>query len=90
MRRTLIKQINGVIATILLATIFAVGMCSCGTTRAHVGIDHDFGYDWGAGQYFDNSHHHKPPKHKHKKHKKPKHHKAKHKARRGHAHRYDD
>ncbi len=61
----------------LIALSLLFGMGSCGTTRAHFGVDHDVAYNWNGGYYEDGGHHHhKPPKPpKKKKPKKPKKHK---------------
>lgn len=69
---------------LLIACILLCGLGSCGTTRAHIGIDHDVAYNWDGG-YFENGgpeHHHpkhkKPKPPKPKKHKKSKHHQHHH------------
>ncbi|MDE6273128.1 MAG: hypothetical protein K2M31_09015 [Muribaculaceae bacterium] len=76
---------------IALIGVFSIVLSSCGTTRAHV--EHDFGYNWDSGQYYNPGHHNKPhkapkpPKHKKNKHKKNKH---KHCHHGNHGHHYDD
>ncbi|MBD5371576.1 MAG: hypothetical protein HDR80_10650 [Bacteroides sp.] len=83
---------------ILLAVSLLLGMGSCGTTRAHIGIDHDIAYNWDQGRYDSAPRHghHKPPKPpkppKHKKAKKPKppkHDKHKHDKHKHHKHKHD-
>lgn len=60
---------------IVLAFTMLLGLGSCGTTRAHFGVDHDVAYNWNGGYYEDGPHHH----HHHKKHHKHKHKHKKHK-----------
>ncbi|MDE6805915.1 MAG: hypothetical protein K2J05_03825 [Muribaculaceae bacterium] len=70
------------LSAILLACMMLCGLGSCGTTRAHFGLDHDVAYNWNGGYFEDGGHSHKhkhkqpkPPKHKkHKKHKEHHHH----------------
>lgn len=56
------------ITGLLVALGLFLAMGSCGTTRAHIGLDHDVAYHWNGGYYDD-----APPRHhKHKKPQKPK------------------
>lgn len=63
---------------LLLAITLLLGLGSCGTTRAHFGIDHDVAYNWNGGYFEDgggHGNHHKKPKPPKQKHHKPKKHK---------------
>lgn len=52
----LLRRIGLISLTIVMFSF----MSGCGTTHAHIGIDHDIAYNWDGGYYRQ---YHKPPKH---------------------------